>query len=87
MSIRIVVTPQIERFVACPPAEVEAGDLRGALDALFERTPRLRSYLLDDRGALRRHVRVFVDGTTENDLARRLDDGAEIYIMQSLTGG
>lgn len=87
MAVRIVVTPQIERFVPCPPAEVAAVDLRGALDALFVRTPRLKGYLLDDRGALRRHVRVFVDGATENDLARRLDDGAEIYIMQSLTGG
>lgn len=87
MAVRIVVTPQIERFVACPPAEVEADDLGAALEGLFARTPKLRSYLLDDRGVLRRHVRVFVDGATETDLARRLDDGAEIYIMQSLTGG
>jgi len=87
VAIRIVVTPQIERFVACPPAEVAARDLRGALDALFARTPRLKGYLLDDRGALRRHVRLFVDGATESDLDRSLDDGAEIYIMQSLTGG
>ncbi len=87
MSVRVVVTPQIGRFLDCPPADVEADDVRGALDAVFVRTPRLKSYLLDDRGRLRRHVRLFIDGKAEADLDRSLPAGAEIYVMQSLTGG
>ena len=87
MAVRVVVTRQIGRYLDCPPAEVEAGDLRGALEAVFARTPKLRGYVLDDRGRVRRHVRVFVDGATESDLGRSLSDGAEVYIMQSLTGG
>ena len=87
MPVRIVVTPQIGRYLDCPPAEVEAGDVRQALEAMFVRTPRLKGYLLDDRGRLRRHVRLFVDGAAESDLARPLADGSELYVMQSLTGG
>lgn len=87
MTVRVVVTPQIGRYLDCPPADVEAADLGGALDAVFARTPKLKGYVLDDRGQVRRHVRIFVDGATENDLGRSLADGSEIYIMQSLTGG
>ena len=87
MSVRVVVTPQIERFLDCPPATVEAGTVRGALAAVFARTPRLEGYILDDRGRLRRHVRLFVDGAAEADLDRSLPQDAEIYVMQSLTGG
>lgn len=87
MAVRIVVTPQIGRYLDCPPAEVEAATLGAAIDAVCERTPRLKGYVLDDRGRLRRHLRVFVDGAAEADLERPLADGCEIYIMQSLTGG
>lgn len=87
MTVRVVVTPQIGRFLDCPPADVEARDVRGALEAVFDRTPRLRTYLIDDAGRLRRHVRLFVDGDGSAGLDRPVADGAEIYVMQSLTGG
>ena len=87
MTVRVVVTRQIERFLDCPPAEVAADDVRGALEALFERTPRLRSYVLDERGRLRRHVRLFVNGNAAEGLDQALGADDEVYIMQSLTGG
>jgi len=87
MPIRVVVTRQIERYVACPPAEVEAGDLRGALEEVFACTPKLRSYVVDERGRLRKHVRLFVNGAAADGLDQRLSSGDEVYVMQSLTGG
>ena len=33
-----------------------------ALDAYFATAPRVRSYILDDQGRLRRHVAIFIDG-------------------------
>jgi len=87
MPVRVVVTRQIERYVACPPAEVEAADVRGALDQVFRRTPKLKSYVVDERGRLRKHVRVFVNGTAAEGLDHALGPDDEIYVMQSLTGG
>jgi len=81
MTVRVVVTPQIGRFFDCPPADVEGQTLGEALEGLFARTPRLRGYVLDDRGQVRRHVRIFVDGHTAVDLAWALEPGSEIYMM------
>ncbi|MGU1586179.1 MoaD/ThiS family protein, partial [Pseudomonas aeruginosa] len=54
------------------------------------REPRLRGYLLDDQGSLRRHVARFVDGVQVRDrrgLGDPLQDDSEIYVVQALSGG
>jgi sulfur-carrier protein len=61
-----------------------------ALEQYFARHPQVRSYVLDEQGALRQHVVVFVNGTQVRDRSRQqdpIDDGAEIYVMQALSGG
>ena len=87
---RVVFTPNIERHLSCPPMHVEADTVRAALERVFDQNSALRSYLLDDQGALRKHVAVFVDGRQVQDrsgLADRVGDDAEIYVMQALSGG
>ena len=58
--------------------------------AAFAKNPRLRGYVLDDQGALRRHVIVFVGGEAVVDRVR-LSDAApadsEIAVLQALSGG
>jgi sulfur-carrier protein len=52
--------------------------------------PGLSSYVLDERGSLRRHVNIFIDGKMIHDrdkLSDTLSSGSEIYIMQALSGG
>ena len=52
--------------------------------------PGLSSYVLDERGSLRRHVNIFIDGKMINDRNKLTDAfsaGSEIYIMQALSGG
>jgi hypothetical protein len=52
--------------------------------------PRLRGYVLDDQGALRHHMMVFVDGEPIRDRARLSDlvrPTSEVYVMQALSGG
>ena len=52
--------------------------------------PGLRSYVLDERGSLRRHVNIFIDGKMIHDrdkLSDTFSSGSEIYIMQALSGG
>ena len=54
-------TPNLERHVECPTRSVGGDSVRAVLDAVFAETPRLRGYVLDDQGGLRRHMMVFVD--------------------------
>ena len=52
--------------------------------------PGLRSYVLDERGRLRRHVNIFIDGKMigdRNKLSDTFSSNSEIYIMQALSGG
>ena len=57
---------------------------------VFEGREQLRGYVLDDQGALRHHVTVFVDGVQVRDrtrLAEPVEASTEIYVMQALSGG
>ncbi len=87
---RVVFTANLNRHLECPAREVPGATVREALDAVFQDNPRLRGYVLDDQGRLRRHVVVFIDGEMIED-RRALSDAvppqAELYVMQALSGG
>ena len=86
----IVFTPALARFIKAPSATVEGATLGEALAAVFAERPALRGYVLDDQGALRRHVAVYVNGRPAADRVRLGDPVApqdEIYVLQALTGG
>jgi sulfur-carrier protein len=83
-------TPNLERHVECPTQAAPGDSVRAVLDAVFAANPRLRCYVLDEQGALRRHMMVFVDGQQIEDRERLSDPvrpASEIYVMQALSGG
>ena len=64
--------------------------LKEVLKEIENNYPRIRSYILDEQGSLRRHVNIFIDGVLINDrvsLSDRFAENSEIYIMQALSGG
>jgi len=88
--IRVSFTPNLQRHVECPTTEVEAATVADALEAVFRSNPRLRGYILDDQGEVRKHVAVFVNGRLIADRIRLTDavpTGGEIFVMQALSGG
>ena len=75
---RVVFTPNLERHVSAPSSEVGGGTVREALEEVFTSNPRLRGYVLDDQGRLRRHMTVFVEGKLLADrrgLSDPVDEG------------
>jgi len=69
---------------------VEADSVEHLLDALEGRYPRLRFKLRDESGALRRYVRVFVDGTDVSGttgVGTPLTGARTIDILHSIAGG
>ena len=66
------------------PAHATLDDAVRDLDARF---PGLRFRIVDEQGAIRPHIKLFVDG----ELARRLDTpiagSAELMIVGALSGG
>lgn len=87
---RVVFTANLQRHVPCPPTAVEADTVGAALDQVFDANPRLRGYVVDERGALRKHMTIFVDGELVKDRLQLSDPvrpHTEIYVMQALSGG
>ncbi|HXD52546.1 MAG TPA: MoaD/ThiS family protein [Burkholderiales bacterium] len=95
---KVVLASALSRWLpesAGKPSEDVALVVPGArldevLSGVFERFPNLRGYVLDEHGAVRHHVAVFVDGTAIADKrnpTQMLSDRSEVYIMQALSGG
>jgi molybdopterin synthase sulfur carrier subunit len=80
----------LARHRACPAQRVAADTLRAALDAAFSAVPELRGYVLDDQGAVRKHVAVFVNAqqiASRVDLDISLQNEDKVMVIQALTGG
>ncbi len=86
----VIFTANIQRHVACPQTVAEGATVRAVLDDVFTANPRARSYVLDDQGALRRHMTVFIDGRIIKDRVKLSDPVAAdsaVYVFQALSGG
>lgn len=83
-------TDNIQRHVACPPGDARGETIRAVLDDYFTRHPQARGYVLDDQGAIRKHMTVFVDGRPIRDRSGLTDpvaQDARVHVMQALSGG
>lgn len=90
VMVSVVFTENIQRHVACPPARVQGATVGEVLDRVFETNGRARGYVLDEQGAVRKHMVVFVNGIPIRDrltLSDTVSDGSEVYVMQALSGG
>jgi molybdopterin synthase sulfur carrier subunit len=87
---RIAFTPHL-RAVGPTAAALYAGATLGEVfDAVAGDYPRLKDYVLDDQGRLRKHIAIFVDGVMrprETALALPLSETSEVYVFQALSGG
>lgn len=88
--VQVEFAPALQRHVAAPVLELEPGSLRDVLECALNRVSPMRRYVLDEQGAVRKHVAVFVNGVLQHDratLAGMLHAGDRIYVVQALSGG
>ena len=60
------------------------------LEGYFADNERARGYVLDDQGALRKHMAIFIDGRQVRDRQNLTDEVAAdaiVDLMQALSGG
>ncbi|MGI9317318.1 MAG: MoaD/ThiS family protein [bacterium] len=84
-------TPNLQRHVNCPTTDAQGETVAEVLDQVFSQQPFLRGYVLDEQGALRKHMVIFLDGIALQDRVRLSDPvtrkDSEIFVMQALSGG
>ena len=87
---RVTFTSNLRRHVDCPVIEAKGQTVREVLNSVFETNERLRTYVLDDQAALRKHMTILVDGKRVIDwvgLSDAVQPKSEVYVMQALSGG
>lgn len=90
---RIVLTPHLYRFFPVLQEcklEVPQGSVADVLKSVDHLAPGFSDYLLDERGSLRRHVNVAIDGVNVVDRSRLSDWVGErgiVHVFQALSGG
>ena len=83
---RVAFTGNLKRHVACPTARVAGATVGAVLENLFAENPRLRSYVVDDQGRIRKHVNVYIKDSRA-DLGDPVSPDDEIFVFQALSGG
>lgn len=88
--VRVTFTSNLQRHVKAPTVEAAGDTVRKVLDAVFAANDRLRGYVVDEHGELRKHMLIFINGEQIVDRVKLSDpvpDGAAIHVMQALSGG
>lgn len=83
-------TSWLRELVPDGPLTASGTTVGAVLEEVFAERPQVRGYVLDDRGKLRKHVCVFVDGARlKNDdaLGRGIGPNTKLHVMQALSGG
>jgi hypothetical protein len=88
--ISLTFTPNLLRHVESPETRCTGSTVREVFDAYFQQNPAMRGYILDDQGAVRKHVAIFLNQELVCDrsgLSDPVGEDAEIYVAQALSGG
>lgn len=86
----VYFTPNLARHTECPAATLAADSVAELLERYFASWPAVRGFVLDDQGAVRKHVKVLVDGRNLRDRKRLSDPLApqsQVHVFQALSGG
>lgn len=83
----LIPTPLYSYTGGAQYVDADGATLGELLDDLDRRYPGIRFRMVDEQGAVRRHMRVFVNGEQVFDLARPLRPDDAVNIVQALSGG
>jgi hypothetical protein len=86
----VVFTANLQRHMPLPEAQAPGATVREVLDGVFAANGQMRGYVLDEQGALRKHMGIIVDGVAVADrqhLSDKVAPNGRIYVLQALSGG
>jgi molybdopterin converting factor small subunit len=86
MDVRIP-TPLRSYTDQAAVVSAQGGTVADLLVDLDRQFPGIRFRVVDEQGALRKHMKVFVNRESVRDMAAPIDERDEVVLMQALSGG
>ena len=84
-------TTHLQRyFPTLTETPVQANTVAEAIRAINDVYPGIATYIVDERGTLRKHVIIFIDGEQIMDRTHLQDpvsEASQVYVFQALSGG
>ena len=85
--MKVLIPSPLLSYTQARELDLPGESLQALFDELERRYPGIRFRVIDEQGAIRRHMRVFVNGTQAGTLERPLSAGDAVQIVQALSGG
>ena len=83
----LLPTPLADYTRHAREVEAQGATLAELFADLDRRYPGLRFRVIDEQGALRPHIKVFVNRVQERSLGARLEPADEVLVVAALSGG
>jgi len=85
--MKVLIPSALRSYTERSEAEANGATLAAILVDLERQYPGIRFRMIDEQDCIRRHIRIFLNGTQVRDLSQPLAASDEVVIVQALSGG
>jgi molybdopterin synthase sulfur carrier subunit len=85
--MKILIPTSLQSYTQSSQVEATGATLDDVLQDLDRRYPGIRFRMIDEQQRVRRHIRIFVNGTPTELLSHLIQPEDEVVIVQALSGG
>ena len=85
--MKVSIPSPLRSYTEADEVEAEGSTVAELLADLERRHPGIRFRMIDEQGAIRPHLRIFVNGERVPDTGTELSPGDRLQILQALSGG
>jgi sulfur-carrier protein len=87
MPMNVLIPSALRSYTRQQQVQATGACLAELLADLDRQFPGIRFRMIDEQDAIRRHIRIFVNGAQTFDLSRPLGATDDVAIVQALSGG
>jgi molybdopterin converting factor small subunit len=87
MPVKVLIASPLRSYTGADEVEAAGATLGALLADLDTRYPGIRFRMIDEQDAVRKHIRLFINGQPVKDLTHRIGESDEVCIVQALSGG
>ena len=85
--MKVVIPSALRSYTERAETKATGATLGAVLEDLDRQYPGIRFRIIDEQDAIRRHIRIFVNGEQARALSQPLRPADEVIIVQALSGG